>query len=213
MTGRSRRTRKAGAEDIRRRRDDDGQLLAPAGAKRTAHGGHGHGDDRQTGRERRTKRHNPSIAAFAKFGAITAVGWLFLRAFEALSWIVLVALAIPWVDALSVWRGPTHSITEHHAAVFTKLSVAFVVPGGSAARLGLTDVMFFALFLGAAARFGLRPLATWLLMVTGLGVTIALTTFWSSGGLPALPAISLGFLLANGDLVWNRVARPALGRT
>ena len=58
---------------------------------------------------------------FAKFGAVTCLGWLFLRAFEELSWVVIVSLAIPFVDAYSVWRGPTHTITEHHAGVFTTL--------------------------------------------------------------------------------------------
>jgi len=152
-------------------------------------------------------------ANFAKFGAVTCVGWLFLKAFEELSWVVLVALAIPWVDAYSVWRGPTHSITQHHAAVFTKLSIAFVVPGGNAARLGITDVLFFAVFLGATVRFRLRPFLTWLLMVAGLGVTIVLTTYWAAGGLPALPALSIGFLVANGDLIWRRVGRPVMSKT
>ena len=92
----------------------------------------------------------PVAANFAKFGGDHLLGWLFLKAFEQLSWVVIVALAIPWVDAYSVWRGPTKSITEHHAAVFTKLSIAFVVPGGNAARLGLPDVLFFAVFLGAS---------------------------------------------------------------
>jgi hypothetical protein len=151
-------------------------------------------------------------ANFAKFGAVTCLGWVFVRAFEELSWVVIVALAIPWVDAYSVWRGPTHSITEHHAAVFTKLSIAFVVPGGGAARLGLTDVLFFAVFLGATVRFRLRPFPTWLLMVAGLGITIVLTTYWVGSGLPALPAISIGFLLANADLLWRRVGRPVMSR-
>jgi hypothetical protein len=150
---------------------------------------------------------------FAKFGGVTCLGWLFLRAFEELSWVVLVSLAIPFVDAYSVWRGPTHTITEHHAGVFTSFSVAFPVPGGNAARLGLTDVLFFAVFLGASMRFRLRPFPTWLLMVGGLGLTIALTTYWSNGGLPALPAISLGFLIANADLIWRRVGRPVMSRT
>ncbi len=79
--------------------------------------------------------------------------------------------------------------------MFTKLSIAFVVPGGSAARLGLPDVLFFAVFLGASVRWGLRPLWTWLVMTIGLGITIALTTFWSNerparatGDRPRLPA-------------------------
>jgi hypothetical protein len=150
----------------------------------------------------------PVAANFTKFGAVTGAGLLFLSAFEALSWAVVVALVIPWVDAYSVWRGPTHSITENHPAVFTKLSIAFVVPGGNAARLGLPDVLFFAVFLGASVRFRLRPAWTWLAMTAGLGITIALTTFWSTGGLPALPAISLGFLLPNVDLIWRRLVRP-----
>ncbi len=144
-------------------------------------------------------------ANFAKFSAVVALGWLFLNLFEALSWVVLVALVIPWVDAYSVWRGPTRSITEHHAAVFTKMSIAFVVPGGGAARLGLPDVLFFSVFLAASVRFHLRPLATWLCMTASLGVTMALTTFWATGGLPALPGISLGFLLPNADLIWKRL--------
>lgn len=142
---------------------------------------------------------------FAKFAAVTAVGWLFIRYFEALSWVVIVALIIPWVDAYSVWRGPTRTITDHHAHVFTTLSVAFVAPGGGAARLGLPDILFFSVFLAASARFRLRPLATWACMTVSLGITMALTTFWSTGGLPALPGISLGFLLPNADLIWRRL--------
>ena len=144
---------------------------------------------------------------FAKFAALTTLGWLFLTIFEALSWVVAVALIVPWVDAYSVWRGPTKAITTHHASVFTNLSVAFVVPGGLPARLGLPDVMFFALFLAASVRFGLRPLATWAAMTAALGLTMVLTTVWSTNGLPALPGISLGFLLPNADLLWRRLVR------
>ena len=69
----------------------------------------------------------------------------------------LVASIIPWVDAYSVWRGPTKTIVEHHEHVFSVLSFAFPVPGEhAAANLGVPDLLFFALFLGAAARFGLR---------------------------------------------------------
>jgi hypothetical protein len=68
--------------------------------------------------------------------------------------------------------------------------------------------MFFAVFLGASVRFGLRPLATWVAMTAALGLTMVLTTVWAVNGLPALPAISLGFLLANADLLWRRLVRP-----
>lgn len=149
---------------------------------------------------------------FAKFALMTAVGWFFLSFFEALSWVVGVALLIPWVDAYSVWRGPTKTITSHHANVFSSLSVAFVTPGGGAARLGLPDILFFSVFLAASVRFGLRPLATWLAMTASLGLTIVLATWWNVDGLPALPGISLGFLLPNADLIWRRLrGQPGIG--
>jgi hypothetical protein len=144
---------------------------------------------------------------FAKFATMTVVGWCFLSYFEALWWVVFVALLIPWVDAYSVWRGPTKTITTHHAAVFSSLSVAFVSPGGSAARLGLPDILFFALFLAASVRFRLRPLATWIAMTASLGLTIVIATLWNVDGLPALPGVSLGFLLPNADLLWRRLRK------
>ena len=68
---------------------------------------------------------------------------------------MLIACIIPWVDAYSVFFGPTKTITEKHGHVFTTLSFAFPVPGeNGAANLGLPDLLFFALFLAAAARFG-----------------------------------------------------------
>jgi hypothetical protein len=143
---------------------------------------------------------------FCKLFALTLLGWLFLSYFEAVSWVVLVALLIPWVDAYSVWRGPTKTLTSHkHEHVFGALSVAFVVPGGGAARLGLPDVLFFAVFLGASVRFGLRPAWTFVGMLVGLALTMVLATWWDVSGLPALPGISLGFLLPNADLLRDQL--------
>jgi hypothetical protein len=152
----------------------------------------------------------PVGSNFCKLAALTLLGWWFLTFFEAVSWVVLVALLIPWVDAYSVWRGPTKQITEGHAHVFGALSVAFVVPGGSAARLGLPDVLFFAVFLGASVRFALRPAWTFAGLLVGLGLTMVLATWWDVSGLPALPGLSLGFLLANADLLRERLRAPPL---
>ena len=56
-------------------------------------------------------------ANFAKLAAAVCAGWAFLALFERLSWVVLVAIIIPFVDIISVWRGPTHTITTHHFEV------------------------------------------------------------------------------------------------
>jgi len=147
-----------------------------------------------------------ALASFAKLGAATFFAWSFLELFEDLSWIVLVALVIPWVDAYSVWRGPTNAIVHHHKGVFAHLSFAYPIPGAKGtANLGIPDMVFFALFLGATSRWRLRPVWSWLLMVASFGVTIAIAVAWHRDGLPALPLLSLGFVGANGDLLWRRL--------
>jgi hypothetical protein len=147
-------------------------------------------------------------ANFAKLFAAAFAGWAFLTLFEALSWVVMIALVIPLVDIVSVWRGPTHAITEHHFSVYTNVSVAFVVPGGGAAYLGPPDILFFALFLAAAARWGLRVGWTWVAMTFMYALTVVVANAAAVGGLPALPFLSFGFLVANGDLLWRRL-RPS----
>jgi hypothetical protein len=154
-----------------------------------------------------------AVANFAKLGAVTFAAFWFLSYFETLGWIVLVAAIIPWVDAWSVWRGPTHVIVTQKREIFTTLSFAFPTPGEhTSANLGLPDLLFFALFLAATVRFRLRTRLTWLLMAASFGITLALSVWLELGGLPALPGLSIAFMLANGDLLWRRLRprpRPA----
>ena len=148
-----------------------------------------------------------AASGFAKLGAVTAIGWWFLGFFEQAAWVVAVAVIIPFVDAYSVWKGPTHDIVAHQKHLFTTLSFAFPVPGEhGSANLGMPDLLFFAVFLGAAARFDLRPLATWICMTLSFGATLALAVYFDVRGLPALPLLSLSFLLPNADLLWAEVA-------
>jgi hypothetical protein len=144
-------------------------------------------------------------ANFAKMWAAVFAGWAFLRLFEELSWVVLVAVVIPVVDAISVWRGPTHAITAHHFEVYTSVAIAFVVPGGGAAYLGPPDVLFYALFLAAAVRWSLRPGWTWIAMTGMYSLTVVIANAADLGGLPALPFLSFGFLVANGDLLLEKL--------
>jgi hypothetical protein len=143
-------------------------------------------------------------ANFAKLAAAVCAGWAFLSLFEALSWVLLVALVIPFVDIVSVWRGPTHAITSRHFHVYLDVAIAFLVPAGSAAYLGPPDVLFYALFLAAAARWGLRVGWTWIATTGMYAVTIVVANWAGVGGLPALPFLSFGFLVANGDLIWRQ---------
>ena len=144
-------------------------------------------------------------ANFAKLAAVTLLGFWFLGFFESAAWVALVAAVIPWVDAWSVFRGPTRTIVTEQREIFETFSFAFPIPGEHAsANLGLPDFLFFALFLAASARFGLRPAWTWLAMTASFGLTMVLAVVLDVAGLPALPLLSVAFLAVNADLLWRR---------
>jgi Na+/H+-dicarboxylate symporter len=149
-----------------------------------------------------------AVANFAKLATMTSFAFWFLTFFESVLWVALVALIIPVVDSFSVWRGPTRHIVEEQPQIFDVFSFAFPSPGGeSSANLGLPDLLFFALFLGAAARWNLRVGWTWIALTLSLGVTMWLAVVWDVGGLPALPGLAFGFLIPNADLLWREFQR------
>jgi hypothetical protein len=92
--------------------------------------------------------------------------------------------------------------------VFTSLSFALPIPGEhDAARLGPPDLLFFALFVAAADRFGLRVFWTWLALALSFGATLAIAVGADISGLPALPGLSIAFLAVNIDLLWPTFLR------
>ena len=71
----------------------------------------------------------------AKLAALTLIGFWFLSVFEELWWTVLVAAIVPWVDALSVWRGPTEYDRLREAGTVRAARVRLPRPGrGRASR-------------------------------------------------------------------------------
>jgi hypothetical protein len=149
-----------------------------------------------------------SLSSFSKLALMTAVGFLFLDYFESVLWVALVALVIPFIDAFSVWRGPTGHIVEQEPGLFDRVAFAFPHPGEpSAALLGPPDLLFFALFLAAAARWNLRVGWTWIALTLSLGLTMVIGATWESAGLPALPGLAFGFLIPNADLLWREFQR------
>jgi len=150
-----------------------------------------------------------SGANVAKLACFALAGFWFLSLFEELWWLALIALLVPWVDIWSVATGPTQYVVEERPGIFEQISVAFPTPGETATvNLGPPDIVFFSLFLAAADRFQLRVAATWIGMTACLAATLALVWWWDSvSGLPALPAICLGFLVPNADLLWRDVRR------
>jgi hypothetical protein len=150
-----------------------------------------------------------SAANVAKLTCYALAGFAFLSLFEELWWITLVALLVPWVDIWSVAAGPTEYVVEERPGLFENVAIAFPSPGETViVNAGPPDIVFFALFLAAADRFRLRVAATWAAMTGCLAITLALVWWWDDvAGLPALPAVCLGFLAPNADLLWREVLR------
>jgi hypothetical protein len=148
-----------------------------------------------------------SAANVAKLVCYASAGFWFLTLFEELWWISLVAVLVPWVDIWSVAAGPTEYVVERQPGLFERISVTFPSPGETATvNIGPPDILFFALFLAAADRFALRVSWTWIAMTAFLAGTLMLVWSWDGiAGLPALPAVCLGFLLPNADLLWRNV--------
>jgi hypothetical protein len=147
-----------------------------------------------------------ALANIVKLTAFATLGFWLLTLFEELWWLVLVALLIPWVDAWSVATGPTRYVTHEQPGFFEHVSVAFPLTGeASSINIGPPDIVFFAVFLAAADRFRLRVGWTWVGMTGFLALTVALVWWLADSGLPALPAVCLGFLLPNADLIWRHV--------
>jgi hypothetical protein len=153
------------------------------------------------------------LADFSKLAALTLISFWFLGFFETVLWVALVAAIIPLVDAFSVFRGPTGHIVEERPSIFETIAFGFPVPGeAEPARLGPPDLMFFGLFLAAAARWNLRVGWTWVAMAASFGTTLALAVWLDLSGLPALPLLSLGFLIPNADLIWREIRGARLRR-
>jgi hypothetical protein len=153
------------------------------------------------------------LADFSKLAALTLISFWFLQFFETVLWVTLVAAIIPVVDAFSVFRGPTGHIVEERPSIFETIAFGFPVPGeAEPARLGPPDLMFFGLFLAAAARWNLRVGWTWVAMAASFGTTLALAVWLDLSGLPALPLLSLGFLIPNADLIWSEIRGARLRR-
>ncbi len=150
-----------------------------------------------------------SGANIAKLTTYALLGFAFVLLFEELWWIALVAVVVPWVDIWSVAAGPTEYVIERQPGFFEQIAVALPSLGNAPVlNVGPPDILFFALFLAAADRFGLRPSWTWVGMTALLAATLVLVWAWEDvPGLPALPAICLGFLLPNADLLVRDVRK------
>ncbi len=150
-----------------------------------------------------------TVPTVAKLVAAACIGMMLASMLQTAIEVAVIALVIAVVDSYSVAAGPTHEIVNHHPGLLDDVALNLRVPGSYAvAQIGSSDFIFFALFAAATARLGLRRWTTWAAMTASFGATIILADEFDVA-LPALPLLSLAFLAANADLLWQRRgARP-----
>lgn len=136
------------------------------------------------------------------FGA-TAGLWISLMLTTA-GQIFLIAALILVVDFYSVFLGPTRKMVESGSRWVDHLTIGLPTLGVDAlSRLGISDIIFFSLFIGCTLTFRLRRLLSALAM-TGSFVGTMIVGVAFDRGVPALPLLSIFFLLANADLLYRR---------
>ena len=140
-----------------------------------------------------------------KVTAAVLLGTLLGRVMEAPSWLLLAAVVAFLADLWSVFVGPTKVVVEKAPVVLDYALVHFPMLGSTepGAGLGMTDLLFVAVFVAGSRRVGLRPLASFLAMLGSFVLTLLLTITLDRA-LPALPLLALAFLAANADLFYKR---------
>lgn len=150
-------------------------------------------------------------AAAADVGKIlfaAALGFWLAEQIESVGIVVLIAALSVVVDIVSVFWGPTRAILEHAPASLGYFTVALGWPGYDPSRvftaLGVSDLIFFCLYLGAARRFRLRAAATVVGMC--LSVVVSVVVGLRISAVPALPLLAVALVGVNADLLLRRRA-------
>lgn len=147
------------------------------------------------------------LANLAKVLLASILGVWLAQSMATRNWILLVAVASSLADIVSVAVGPTRALLDHSPEMIGGFTVAMAWFGYPLDELysaiGVSDFVFFALYVGAAHRFNLRESASAVAMV--LSIIMVLLAALSSGALPVLPMLGLFFVAANIDLFVGHV--------
>lgn len=161
------------------------------------------------------------VSDLCKIGFAGVAGRLFVRAVERPWWMIAVGLSVPVADAWSVFsdRGVTNAVVDKGMSDprwLTWPTVASPVPYApyeEFMRIGIVDVLFFALFVAAAQRW---HLGVWRVVPAGALSFVAGTVMLlvkPSAAIPALPLLCLAFLVVTAPGLWAdiRAARSDSG--
>jgi len=144
------------------------------------------------------------LEGLAKLIFATSAGLLIGLMLTSISQVLLVSGLIIVVDFYSVFLGPTKMMVESGSRWIDYFTVNLPVFGAPAdSRLGVSDLIFFAIFTACTLTYRLRRAATALAMTASFVGTMIIGVSLDTG-VPALPLLSLSFMLTNADLLYKR---------
>lgn len=151
------------------------------------------------------------------FGAFAGAG--LVRMIERPWWLVPICLCVPIADAWSVFssKGVTNAVVERaqeDRAWIDWPTIATPIAGfpyESFGRIGIVDVLFIAVFLGAAARWRLGLWRCVAFLTAGFVGTSVLVFEDVATAVPALPLLCVAFLLGAGPGLWRDMRAAARG--
>lgn len=156
----------------------------------------------------------PAAGNVAKILFAAALGYWLAEQIESAAVVVLIAALSAVVDFVSVFWGPTRSLLEHAPAAIGYFTVVLGWPGYRASAghtaLGVSDMIFFCLYLGAARRLHLRSVATVVAMALSIVASVVIGMWLVA--VPALPLLAVAFVAVNADLLLRR-PRPGARRS
>ncbi len=144
------------------------------------------------------------VESVAKIVFAAATGLWIALMLTSVGQVLLISLLIIIVDIWSVFLGPTKKMVESGGPWVEYFTISLPVFGADAAsRLGVSDIIFFALFLGCTMTLHLRRALTAFTLTLSFVATMVVGVTLDIG-VPALPLLSVFFLLTNGDLLYHR---------
>ena len=142
-----------------------------------------------------------SVADLSRILAAACVGIALARYITSVGVVLIIVLAAIASDLFSVFAGPTRVLVQEHSPILDALLLAFPTFGSALGfGLGVSDLIFLALFAAAGRFLDLRYSATLLglCFAAFLAVTAGLLL---QRPLPALPFIAIAFVIINADLI------------
>jgi hypothetical protein len=139
--------------------------------------------------------------------AATCAGLLLARLVEQLWWIAVAAFVVSLADSWSVFSssGITHQVVAKapRALHWATVQVPILgVPLRLASQVGVTDLLFLAMFLASAHRWHLGMQRNVLALAASFSVTLALDVeLLPNRPIPALPMLALAMVLVNAPAI------------